>query len=149
MGWQPEPDKLDIVWDSPSPVKVKTPRGWKWERLLRPVQVAPGCEARVATHSSRNSADAIIRRIKRRLEEVDPYGNWEYRTGQIQDDSGSFGVWVTYHGQISEGQYQEKLLKRRELSAAVKAGKAKAAVRKSLLTPDKIIDLTHHSKRRR
>lgn len=118
-------------------------RGWKWEKLLKPLKEAPGCEARVRTHSARHNADAEIRRIKFRLKQVAPFEDWEFHSCSYRSEEGEhlFAVYATYRGtmSVSEKNARDEMFRLRseKRKKLMKANK----LRKQLATAD-ITDLT-------
>ena len=126
-----QPEKLDIVWET-APVAPRKNKRWKWEVLLRPVKAAPGCEARVRTHPNRASAESEVRRIRRRLEEVDPYDKWNFTVAEMQDTSALYGVFITYLGRMTRDELNQKLIRREQHSRKIKASKAARQLREEI-----------------
>jgi len=116
-----EPEKLDLRWEPvPTTLYVKR-KGWKWEVLLRPVKAAPGSSARIQVHQTKPRAEAQKRRAVKRLKLVDPLGKWQFQVRAIKDTSGVWGLWVTYHGQMTPQEQQEQTIKSKQHSERMKA----------------------------
>ena len=101
-------DSEDIVieWDMPRPPKPMRFRHTEtvWYKRLKPMMKFPGRTARIARKlDSSYDAAKIKSSIMRSLYNQDPYERWE--TATAKDDDGTFGVWVTYQGRMSEQEY--------------------------------------------
>ena len=142
-----EPEKLELLWEAP-PKPVKPHKGWKWEVLLRPVKAAPGSPARIRTHLNEAAGRAEVRRIRDRLDKVAPLDKWEFNVFEINDRSGKWGTWATYHGQMTANERMEFVLKREARSKLIREKlelkKLKAQIEGSLFE-----DLTHPDMSRR
>lgn len=135
-----EPEKLDIVWEPPHR-KVKMHKGWKWEVLLRPVKASPGSPARIRIHKNEATGRAEVHRIKDRLNVADPLGKWEFNVLKMNDRSGDWGVWATYHGQMTPAERTEKMLLAKKRSEKIKKGRELERLKKQISAAS-IEDLT-------
>lgn len=114
MGWNDEPEKLELIWEPPPELKVKRYRGWKWERLLNPIRDAPGASARIGTYANKNHAHTIQQRAKSRLRDVCPLEDWSFVVRQLQDDSGYCGLFATFNGMMTKEEFHRREILRME-----------------------------------
>jgi hypothetical protein len=146
MGYMPEPEELEISFERPQIQVRPKSRIWKWEKLLRKVKAAPGCEARIRVHESRYSANAEIRRIKDRLDQVAPFEDWEFHNYAYTDEEHRawWGVYATYHGMMSQAERNKRTMEAKIRSDRRKASWAKKKIKDEMenLGHADIMDLT-------
>ena len=130
MGFEPQPEKLDIVFmPVPEPWQQKH-KGWKWEVLLNPVRASPGSPARVKVSSSQAVAKIEVKRMKDRLREVCQMEKWTFSVRPLRDESDRYGIWATYKGIYTTAEWQDELIQRQQYrERALRAAKKRAAKR--------------------
>ncbi len=99
---------ITIEWDVPKPTRavVWKPNMQSWYRRLTPLKSTPGRRARVLRDlRDKNVARARVGNIKKSLRERDPRSKWKIESAKADD--GTYGVWVTYNGVMSDKEYEE------------------------------------------
>jgi hypothetical protein len=120
----------ELVWES-APERVNQRSGLRWDKLLDQIRAAPGCEARIQVRNTAAHARDDIGRIKKRFRENRPYEKWRLRAALLRDDSGAYGVFATYLGEMTEAEYQIEAARFAEASARAKSNaKKRNAMRK-------------------
>jgi hypothetical protein len=100
---------ITIEWDVPKPTKVVAwkPNMQSWYRRLAPLKSTPGRRARVLRDlKNKDIARARVGNMRNSLRERDPRSKWKIESAKADD--GTYGVWVTYNGVMSDKEYEER-----------------------------------------
>lgn len=107
-GAKLEHEGILIEWDQPKPqIAVKwTPNRQNWYRRLAPLKSTPGRRARVLRQlKNGTTARARGNNIRKSLRQRDPRSKWKIESAKADD--GTYGIWVTYNGVMSDQEYEE------------------------------------------
>ena len=75
-----------------------------WHKRLAPMRRYPGRRARVLSELKTSElAQNRKRKIDEAMQKANPRERWEINTRR--EETGTYGVWVTYHGVMTEAEY--------------------------------------------
>jgi hypothetical protein len=124
--------EIEIVFEPPPKAPVKEGKRKNWVKALRPLRAAPGAQARILRVPSRSTVDYYVRTIRKGLEVQDPYGLWEIHSHKIDDQQGGYGIWACYKGQMTQEDYDRKMVQRKIHQDRMKKAYAKKKLREQL-----------------
>jgi hypothetical protein len=110
-------DFIEIEWDVPKPAKPIrfNNRTNVWYKKLKSMKQFPGRTARIVKNvESYKKAITLRTNIRRSLNTHDPYERWTLASGK--EDDGTWGIWATFEGIMSEDEYQAAQLERAKRS---------------------------------
>lgn len=119
-----------IEWDQPKPARTLTFREKEkvWYKRLNPLRKQPGRRARIIRGVAKSiQANGAKTNIKRSCYTHNPRERWKFEIAK--DDDGTYGIWATYWGVMSEEEFDQSEQERKIIGDRIKAQKRAKRIR--------------------